>query len=375
MKPIFAILFLFIPILLPAQIQLLNDEFDDSATKVNWDNISQSENWGFEQLRLWDIDSAFSSQMTLIPHTSSWFGEYRGSNIYKLIDGNFALTTQVTVTDTSMTGIPSSTYSLAGVILRRPLTYPTGGPIDWQPNEQDYVFLSLGYAATNHPSCAGCPPPHLEVKTTNNSNSNLRVASLSTQTARIRMVRVNNFILVLYQIPGSDWQVHERYYRPDMSGVIQAGFFAYTDWPKVSVFSTSFHNENLLVPGVADPNPGVAFNPDLIGRFDYARYDPVTLPTHLEGVNLLDETAVPDSALLAFLGYESTPHCPKVFTVVDSIMDGHIVYAHADSILNIHHTLSDSSVANYWSGTEVNIDSNFHIELGSELSVSIGSCP
>jgi hypothetical protein len=42
------------------QIQLLNDEFEDSRSLVNWHNINIEEEWGIEQLEHYSIDDSIS---------------------------------------------------------------------------------------------------------------------------------------------------------------------------------------------------------------------------------------------------------------------------------------------------------------------------
>ena len=88
----------------------------------------------------------------------------------------------------------SSTYSLAGAMIRAPKTI-VDAPNDWMPGEENYVFLSVGFGAVNHPSCNACSPPHLEVKSTINSNSSLSISEVDTNTVTIRIARIGNDII------------------------------------------------------------------------------------------------------------------------------------------------------------------------------------
>ena len=88
----------------------------------------------------------------------------------------------------------------------------------------------------------------------------------------LQTARIGSSVIVLFQFPGEQWQVHRRYDRPDMPDTLQAGLVTYTDFEKVSAFDPFYHNGNVLTPEGFDPNPGQPFSPDLNAGFDYARF-------------------------------------------------------------------------------------------------------
>lgn len=306
LKRLFIILFIIQFQFGHSQIELLSDEFNSRCSLSDWFDINDTEGWDAQHLESHDISQTFPGQLMLMPYTTSWFQDRRGSLLFKLASGDFVFTTEVRVTNRTLDGFPSSEYSLSGVMMREPKTMTD--PTQWSPGEEDYIFLSTGFASTNHPTCPGCPGPHFEVKSTNNGNSNLQVSSIDSAHVTIRIARLNDFIIVLYQLGADSFSVHQRYYRPDFPDTVQVGLVAYTDWPKVSTYSTIVQNENVmnadLDPGLSN-NRGLPFNPDVIARFDYARFGEIDLPANLENTNLLDESLVPDSVLLSFLAFES----------------------------------------------------------------------
>lgn len=298
----------FIVISLHGQLAMLSDEFVSSCLTDDWLDLNTMEGWNASHLELYDINETFPGQLTLMPYTTGWFQNRRGPLIYKIVSGDFVFTTHVTVTNRVGDGLPSSTYSLAGCMIREPKTMTQ--PSEWNWNEEDYIFLATGYASTNHPSCSGCPSPHFEVKTTTNSSSQLTISSVDTANVTIRLARLGSFVIVLYHYPGGGYNIHRRFYRNDFPDSVQIGLVAYTDWPKVQTYSTPFQNENVLNASLnPDPstNPNLDFNPDVLARFEFARFDSVSIPQSLGGVDLMDEILVPDSVLLQLLGYESQP--------------------------------------------------------------------
>jgi hypothetical protein len=298
----------FLVISLQAQLATLSDEFISSCSIDEWLDLNITEGWNASHLESSDINETFPGQLTLMPYTTGWYQNRRGPLIYKMVSGNFVFTTHVSVKNRTEDGLPASTYSLAGCMMREPKTMTQ--PSEWNWNEEDYIFLSTGYASMNHPSCPGCPSPHFEVKTTNNSNSQLAISSVDTASVTIRLARLDSYVIVLFHHPGGTFSVQRRFYRNDFPDSVQVGLVAYTDWPKVQTYTAPFQNENVLNASLnPDPssNPNLDFNPDVLARFEFARFDSVSIPQNLGGIDLLNEMLVPDSILLQLLGYESQP--------------------------------------------------------------------
>jgi hypothetical protein len=120
-------------------------------------------------------------------------------------------------------------------------------------------------------------------------------------------------VIALYQEPGGDFVVHRRYDASDVTlpDEVQIGLVTYTDWPKGSTYDYLFQNSHVLNASLMpDPsnNPGQPFNPDLVGMFNFIRFDEVAVPQALEGVNL--KYTATDEELLSFLGYPSEAALP-----------------------------------------------------------------
>ena len=138
----FALVLLLGTVSLPAfdDLALLTDEFDSSESLSNWKRVFETEGWGNDPLASMNVDP--SGHLVMVPHTSSWYREWRGELTFKEITGDFVVTTDVTPRSRDLSGPPSSEYSLAGIMVRIPRLMAS--PEQWTPNGQNYIFLSLG---------------------------------------------------------------------------------------------------------------------------------------------------------------------------------------------------------------------------------------
>lgn len=290
-------------------ISELNDEFDDPATLADWQRVNEVEGWNADQLQQFNIDQTQSGRLVMQPHTVVWYEDWRGPMAFKEVTGDFVYTTEIVISDRDDLGgsdgddIPDdAAFSLGGLMIRTPrdIVDPAA---DWQPgsqlddgtnNGENYVFLSLGHGTDGQFS--------FEVKTTRNSHSELELTPLgqNANTATLRIARVGDAVITMYQLPGQDWTVHRRFERSDMPETLQLGLVTYSDWNKASDFDPFLHNSSVLQAGVPDPTPGEAFNPDLVAGFEYVRFERPDVPAALEGVDLV--YAATDEQLLSFLG-------------------------------------------------------------------------
>ena len=277
----------------------LSDEFNDASTIVNWQRIYQVEGWGNNALEQFDIHTTRPGRMFMMPYSSSWYEEWRGELTFKNVTGDFVITTDVEPTRRNGPGAPQSQYSLAGIMVRTPRAMTQ--PAQWTPNGQNYVFLSLG-AASNPGQF------QFEVKTTSNSTSTLFISN-GIPRAVIQVARLGPHFIMLRRPPGGPWQIHRRYFRPDMPATLQAGLTVYTDWPLCETVGVENQNTRVLTNGAPLNGGGTVSgaNPDLIAAFDYVRYARPVVPTGLSGGNFSNPAAVSDAQLLSFLGDNANP--------------------------------------------------------------------
>ncbi len=281
-----------------AQLSYLDDEFENASSLSQWNRIEAVEGWNTNQLETLDIDTSEPGNLYIKPFTCTWYADYRGPLLYKEVTSRFfSFTLEVTVENRAGTGMPSSAYSLAGAMIRKPREYSHGALMDWTPGGENYIFLACGNAQTQTPNNpSGAPPPHFEVKNTVNSNSALEISGIPTlANVAIRLVRLDNVIVALYKIPGQNWKVHKRYLRQDFGDKVQVGLVTYSDWDFASTFAPSEHN-SIVISKTSYPQS----HPDLVAKFEYARFKEIVVPASLSGVDFYAQASY--DQLLSFLG-------------------------------------------------------------------------
>jgi hypothetical protein len=283
---------------LNAQLSVLSDEFNRVCSIQDWNNVEEVEGWPQSHLEEYDINTSNEGQLTMIPWTTAWFDDYRSNLLFKEVSGDFIFTLFVNSSNKALDGQPSSAFSLSGAMIRTP-TGMTDATNEWTTGNENYVFLSIGSANVTN-------VPKFEVKSTINSNSVLNYNPVSGLSTLIRLVKIGGAIIVLHQIPGESFVIRQRYDRSDMPDTLQVGMVTYTDWPKVNTYSYSFHNFNTLNSDLQnDPTPWQPFNADLVGTFDFARFEEVDLPAQYVGLDFSDPGDVSDSEILALFSYDS----------------------------------------------------------------------
>lgn len=254
----------------------LNDEFDDASTIDQWDLVTETEGWDTQPFETFDINQITPGSLTIEPHTSTWYQDYQGDLAFKEVDGDFLVTTLVTISDRDDIGdsdnddTPNgSSFSLGGVMLRTPRAI-TDAATEWTAGGSNFVFLSMGHGYDGEMT--------LESKNTVNSDSDLELIPVDSNTLELRIERQGSSITTMYrEVGATDWQVAETFDRPDMPETLQVGLLGYTDYGKTSTFSPEYANSNTLVDtsqNIANSsNPTMAYSPDLRASFDYIRFD------------------------------------------------------------------------------------------------------
>jgi hypothetical protein len=297
-KYAFTLLFFLIYNLLIAQLSDISDEFNRVCSLQEWQNVEEVEGWPQSHLEEFDINVSNEGQLTMVPWSTAWFDDYRSNLLFKEVSGDFIFTIFVNSSNKELDDQPSSSFSLSGAMIRT-ATGMTDAPNEWSQGNENYVFLSIGSANVTN-------VPKFEVKSTINSNSALNFNEVSGLSTLIRLVKIGGTIIVLHQIPGESFVVRQRYDRSDMPDTLQVGMVTYTDWPKVNTYSYSFHNFNTLNADLnPDPTNYQPFNADLIGTFDFARFENVDLPVEYNGLDFSNPAQVSDSEILNLFSYDS----------------------------------------------------------------------
>jgi hypothetical protein len=201
-----------------ADINSFSDEFSDSASLRQWSFFHQAE--GFpDKIKTVDINKAKNGLLVLQPKASGWYADNQAPFMYKTVSGNFDVRAKLKVSGETDV-LPSVDWSLAGLMIRQPKRTRQS---DWMPRQENWLFITTGVADDT-----GLPV--FEMKTTNNSMSNLKLRPAKTGWVELRIVRIDAAFILLSRYEGEGWQVQERFYRPVMMGPLQVGLNAYSSW-------------------------------------------------------------------------------------------------------------------------------------------------
>jgi YVTN family beta-propeller protein len=284
--------------IVPDDLAPLSDEFDNPDTITNWLRNETVEGWGGSKLEQWNIDTTTPGHMRVMPYSSSWYEDFTGAYAYKEVTGDFVLTTRLDVTNRAGNGRPNSDFSLAGLMVRAPrgLTNaapsPDPGPgtflpwpppaqgqpnhytTPWQPDTENYIFLSFGFGSTGLTTPDGNNPNrwHYEVKTTENGVSTLYPRTHGVPENEpvviLQMVRRGSTFLLLRRHGEGPWIIENRFERADLPETLQVGMTTYTDW---NTIAAGWDFSNPQIPFHQNRIVNTGGNPDLIADVDFVR--------------------------------------------------------------------------------------------------------
>lgn len=233
----------------------LSDEFDDVSTLSSWARYYESEGWPDRVINI-DVNTTEPGALFLEPTSSGWYNDLDSPFIFKLVEGDFIVTTRIKATGNN-SNTPQSLYSLTGIFIREPRNVT---PETWNAGEENWMFISTGAGDVEG-------VPKFELKNTVDSESELELFSADTGWIELKLERLDDTYTVEYKLAEGDWEllkIFEEPERPIMSNLLQVGIVAYTDWPSISQYvNNPFTYKNLVVDG----------NPDLRSYVDYFRFE------------------------------------------------------------------------------------------------------
>ena len=209
-----------------ADLPALSDEFDDPNALSEWTRLAEVEGWT-NKLKTLDVDETTEGALYLEPYPSVWFYDYTAPLLFKRVEGNFMVTTRINVSGAD-SAMPATTYSLAGLMARRSRPdAPFTADSAWAKDRENYVFVAAG--TTSEPGA-----PKIETKSAVRSRPLVKHYPRETNgPIELRLVRLDQTVIALYRRPGGGWQIHERFYRPDLPTTLQVGLMAYGDYATV----------------------------------------------------------------------------------------------------------------------------------------------
>jgi hypothetical protein len=234
----------------------LSDEFDQAGTLAQWQDLATVEGYPDKAARL-DVNATSAGQLFVEPYTSTWFEDYRGVFLFKAITGDYIVSTRIRATGKG-SATPTSTFSLSGLMSRAPRNITMNS---WTPHGENWLFIATGYGDRR------IDGPQFETKTTSNSSSTLWLTRSQADWLNLRIVRVGEIFLLLYQFTGGSWTLSRCFDRPDLPQTLQVGVHAYTDWNTITTRypdnPEEFNRTTLTGPDT---------HPDLVVRDEYVHF-------------------------------------------------------------------------------------------------------
>lgn len=240
------------------KLEMLTDEFNDSATFSQWTTFHQAEHWPSFVLQA-DVNTTSPGHFYLEPNTGFWFGEvHAGPYFFKTVKGDFRVETRVRANGHN-TSSPVEPFSLAGLMVRSPR------PLKAEKTAkklENWLFITTGYAR-------GKRQPQIETKVTRKSKSKLEIFPARSGWIELAISRTGQTFTLSYKDEKDNWLPLRTEVHPRMSEAIQVGMLAYTD------FNGNQRRRYLFGKKKINTKLPKSGKPDLKASFDYIRFSKV----------------------------------------------------------------------------------------------------
>lgn len=254
-------------------IATLSTDFEDETVLSDWQEHAPE---GFTPK--WEPPRIEDGKLVLKPISGGWYEELHGGHLYRVVDGDFIVTTRIRVTGTNAE-IPQTLFSLAGLFVRAPRSVSASS---WAPGRENWLFFSIGTSAP-----AGTP--QFEIKTTTNSLSTLKIKPAPTGWIDLRLARHAELFTLLHRADReAEWTIADQMIRPDLPRVLNVGLTAYADWGSVQPIYPDMMSVN--TKGTPENNADliayvdrIDFRRPAVGRIAIANID---APAFLEAINI-----------------------------------------------------------------------------------------
>jgi hypothetical protein len=248
-------------------------DFSDASDLNSWTALTVP-GW-YEKFRKVEVRDG---TLVIEPKAAGWFEDMIGGHLYRNVSGDFMLTARLEVTGTN-SALPQTEFSLAGLLVRAPRDLSAD---TWRRNMENWLFLSVGTAVP-----AG--QPHLEIKTTQNSRSVLKILDNPAGPQELRIVRSSDIFYLLQRPVGGSWRIVDEFIRPDLPQTLSVGVTAYADWQSSAKIYPDYERNNR--EGTTTDNA------DLRASFDWIDIRPFQRPAS----QVFAQLATPNDEMLRAL--------------------------------------------------------------------------
>lgn len=185
-----------------------DDEFAGAALDPEWSVLNPS------LTTLSVSNGVLELQPTVGGLQNIWYQGAEGPLVWRLVSGDFEVTTRLTVDDPQNPGAPPPiSYRLAGILLQDPSSTPV---------DNDFCHVALGGGD-------GVSPLAAEDKDTIDSTSDFVLHPVATLTGELRLMRSNGVVSMWHRTDDTQpWTLLRQHARPDLPQTLRVGLMAYS---------------------------------------------------------------------------------------------------------------------------------------------------
>lgn len=214
------------------ELSQMSDEFSDPETLRGWTTLSQAEKLP-DRIERMDIGETSPGHLYILPKSAAWWAGYHGAYLFKVVRGDFVVTTRLKVTGKGGSE-PSGIWTISGLLVRAPGDLSAAREL----RKENWIYLMTGRGPVE--------ARVVDAKSTRDSFNAWDITPAQAGWYELRIARIGPVFILLCRPDGADWTVRKLVLRSDLPEALQVGVNVTSDFKLSASMTPARYNAEVF---------------------------------------------------------------------------------------------------------------------------------